>query len=120
MPLYPPEDDPDAPSIATLMPSRAKRTLSRGLSPECEKLLGRIRKNNGKGVVRTHCRGMYVLPEMVGTTIGIHDGKNFVNVEIVPNMIGHALGEFAKTRKSVTHTGPGVGATRSSQHVALK
>ena len=120
MPLYPPEDDPDAPSIATLMPSRAKRTLSRGLSPECEKLLGRIRKNNGKGAVRTHCRGMYVLPEMVGTTIGIHDGKNFVNVEIVPNMIGHALGEFAKTRKLVTHTGPGVGATRSSQHVALK
>jgi small subunit ribosomal protein S19 len=119
MPLYPPDDDIDAPCIATLMPSRVKRTLARGLSPECEKLLERVRESNGK-VVKTHCRGMYVLPEMVGSTIGVHDGQNFVKVEIVPNMIGHALGEFAKTRKSVTHTGPGVGATRSSQHVALK
>ena len=119
MPLYPPDEDPEAPSIATLMPSRAKRTLARCLSPECEKLLERVRTSNGK-IVKTHCRGMYVLPEMVGTTIGVHDGQNFVKVEIVPNMIGHALGEFAKTRKSVTHTGPGVGATRSSQHVALK
>ena len=119
MPLYPPDDDIDAPCIATLMPSRVKRTLARGLSLECEKLLERVRESNGK-VVKTHCRGMYVLPGMVGSTIGVHDGQNFVKVEIVPNMIGHALGEFAKTRKSVTHTGPGVGATRSSQHVALK
>ena len=119
MPLYPPEDDPDATSIATLMPSRVKRSLARGLDPECEKLLERIRGSNGK-VVRTHCRGMYVLPEMGGSTIAVHDGQNFVKIEIAPQMIGHSLGEFAKTRKSVTHTGPGVGATRSSQHVALK
>ena len=42
------------------------------------------------------------------------------NSMIIPEMIGHALGEFAMTRSSVTHTGPGVGATRSSTHVALK
>ena len=125
LPLYPPEDDPDSACIATLMPARAKRSLSRGLSPECQKFLERVRSSYGiarsqRGVIRTHCRGMYVLPEMIGTTVGIHNGKNFVNVEIVPEMIGHALGEFASTRKSVTHTGPGVGATRSSQHVALK
>ena len=119
MPLYTPEADMEAPCIATLMPSRAKRSLSRGLSPECQKFLDRVRSNNGK-IVKTHCRGMYILPEMVGTTVGIHNGKDFVNVEIAPEMIGHALGEFAHTRKSVTHTGPGVGATRSSQHVALK
>ena len=119
LPLYPPEDDPDSACIATLMPARAKRSLSRGLSSECQKFLERVRLSNG-GVIRTHCRGMYVLPEMIGTTVGIHNGKNFVNIEIVPEMIGHALGEFASTRKSVTHTGPGVGATRSSQHVALK
>ena len=119
LPLYPPEDDPDSACIATLMPARAKRSLSRGLSAECQKFLERVRSSNG-GVIRTHCRGKYVLPEMIGTTVGIHNGKEFVNVEIVPEMIGHALGEFAGTRKSVTHTGPGVGATRSSQHVALK
>ncbi|MEC7756906.1 MAG: 30S ribosomal protein S19 [Candidatus Thermoplasmatota archaeon] len=119
IPLYPPEEDPDAVSIATLMPSRVKRSLARGLDEECEKLLDRIRNSNGK-TIRTHCRGMYILPEMVGSTIGVHDGQKFVNLEIIPPMIGHSLGEFAKTRKSVTHTGPGVGATRSSQHVALK
>jgi small subunit ribosomal protein S19 len=128
IPLYPwgngmdPENDdydPDALSIAGLMPSRVKRSLSRGLSLECEKLLERLRGSNGK-TVRTHCRGMYILPEMVGKTIGVHDGQKFVSLEITPPMIGHSLGEFAKTRKSVTHTGPGVGATRSSQHVALK
>ena len=123
IPLMPPEEDPDAVSIATLMPARVKRSIVRmeeGLNPDCEKLLSRIRSNNGGKVVNTHCRGMYVLPEMVGSTIGIHDGQKFVRVEIAPVMIGHSLGEFAKTRKSVTHTGPGVGATRSSQHVALK
>ena len=119
IPLYPPEENPDAVSIATLMPSRVKRSLARGLDEECEKLLDRIRNSNGK-TIRTHCRGMYILPEMVGSTVGVHDGQKFVNLEIIPPMIGHSLGEFAKTRKSVTHTGPGVGATRSSQHVALK
>lgn len=43
MPLYPPEDDQESPCIATLMPSRAKRSLARGLNPECEKLLIKIR-----------------------------------------------------------------------------
>ena len=120
MPLYPPEDDLSAICIATLMPSRAKRSLSRGLNLDCEKLLEKIRNNSSGKVIKTHSRRMYVLPEMVGTTIGIHNGKDFVNVEIIPEMIGHALGEFAMTRSSVTHTGPGVGATRSSTHVALK
>ena len=118
--LYPPEDDPEAPCIATLMPSRAKRSLSRGLSEEAEKFLDKVRANAGSKMVKTHCRSMYVLPEMVGSTIGIHNGRDFVRVDIIPEMIGHALGEFAPTRRSVTHTGPGVGATRSSKHVALK
>jgi len=120
LPLYPPEDEPDAPCIATLMPSRAKRSLSRGLSEESEKFLEKVRAYGGSRMVKTHCRSMYILPEMVGTTIGVHNGRDFVKIEVIPEMIGHALGEFAPTRRSVTHTGPGVGATRSSKHVALK
>ena len=73
LPLYPPEDNPDATCIATLMPSRAKRSLSRGLSEEEEKFLEKIRANGGSKMVKTHCRSMYVLPEMVGTTIGVHN-----------------------------------------------
>ena len=48
-------------------------------------------------MIKTHCRGMFVLPEMVGTTIGVHNGRDFVKVEVIPEMIGHALGEFAPT-----------------------
>ena len=107
LPLYPSEDNPEETYIASIMPSRARRSLQRGLSEEQEKLLEKIRANGGSKMIKTHCRSMYVLPEMVGTTIGVHNGRDFVKVEVIPEMIGHALGEFAPTRRSVTHTGPG-------------
>jgi small subunit ribosomal protein S19 len=56
----------------------------------------------------------------VGRRIAIYNGQHFVEIEIKPEMIGHYLGEFAVTRRGVTHSGPGVGATRSSKHVPLK
>ena len=118
MPLYPPDDDPDSLSIVALLPSRARRSYARGLSEDCEKLLDKFDKTTG--FIRTHCRGMYIVPSMVGRTVGVHDGRQFVKVDIQPEMIGHAMGEYAPTRKSVKHTGPGVGATHSSKHVALK
>ena len=90
-----------------------------GSNKEEEHFINRLRDNPGKAV-KTHCRSLYILPEMVGRTIGVHDGRSFKMVEILPEMLGHALGEYAPTRRSVTHTGPGVGATRSSKHVALK
>ena len=90
MPLYPPEEDPEALSIVALLPSRARRSYARGLSEECEKLLEKF--DNTSGVVRTHCRGMYIVPSMVGRTVGIHNGREFVKVDIQPEMIGHAMG----------------------------
>jgi small subunit ribosomal protein S19 len=63
---------------------------------------------------------MIVLPEMVGRTIRIHDGNEFQQITILPEMLGHYLGEFSLTRKNVKHTGPGVGATRSSKYMPLK
>ena len=90
-----------------------------GSNKEEVHFINRLRDNPGKAV-KTHCRSLYILPEMVGRTIGVHEGRSFKMVEILPEMLGHALGEYAPTRRSVTHTGPGVGATRSSKHVALK
>ena len=119
LPLWPPEDDPDALSVVSIMPARPRRSLRRGLTLDEEKFLSHLRENPGK-TVKTHCRSMFILPEMIGRTIGIHDGREFRIIEIAPEMLGHALGEYALTRRSVTHTGPGVGATRSSKHVALK
>jgi small subunit ribosomal protein S19 len=77
--------------------------------------------SEGKNVkIRTHCRDMIILPEMVGLTIHVHNGKDFVPVEITTEMIGHYLGEFAITNKKVVHGAPGLRATRSSMYVPLK
>jgi len=109
--------------LAELMPARIRRTLRRGLSLENKKLLEKIRKYRKMGikkVIRTHRRDLPVLPEMVGMKVAVHDGKDFVEIEIKPEMIGHYLGEFAMTNKIVRHGSPGKGATRSSKYVPLK
>ncbi len=109
--------------FAKLLPARQRRSLVRGLTPREKKLIERIRhvKAAGKdGPIRTHCREMIVLPDMVGLKLAIHNGKEFVMVEVKPEMIGHRLGEFSQTRRKVTHGMPGIGATRSSLYVPLK
>jgi small subunit ribosomal protein S19 len=109
-----------------LLPSRQRRSLLRGLSQEQRILLENIRKvkdamaQGQKTVVKTHVRDMVILPEMVGVTVLVHNGKDFVAVEIKPEMIGHYLGEFAITNKPVKHGTPGIGASRSSMYVPLK
>ncbi len=109
-----------------LLPSRQRRSLQRGLTPEQRILLEKLREakeaqKQGKEVnLKTHVRDLIILPEMVGIKIQIHYGKEFVNVEIKPEMIGHYLGEFAITNKPVRHGTPGIGASRSSMYVPLK
>lgn len=113
--------------VMELLPARQRRSLKRGFLPRQQKVLDKMRKLNKEGtkdgrpvVVRTHCRDMIVIPEMVGTTFGIYDGHNFVEVKITPEMLGHYFGEFAPTRQRVQHGDPGMGATRSSMFVPLK
>ena len=110
-----------------LLPSRQRRSLQRGLKPEQRTLLENMRKakeNQGQAqkatVLKTHARDMVVLPEMVGTTVLVHNGKEFTSMEIQPEMIGHFLGEFAVTNRPVKHGTPGIGASRSSMYVPLK
>ncbi|MBL6891220.1 MAG: 30S ribosomal protein S19 [Candidatus Poseidoniaceae archaeon] len=118
MDLWPSEES-ESQSVIELLPSRARRSIGRGLSLENEHFLERMRRTSNR-TVRTHRRDMPILPEFVGKRIAIYNGQNFVEIDIKPEMIGHYLGEFAITRRSVAHSGPGVGATRSSKHVALK
>ncbi|MEK6977940.1 MAG: 30S ribosomal protein S19 [Candidatus Hydrothermarchaeota archaeon] len=108
--------------LVGVLPARQRRSLQRGMTPSQKKLMEKIKKAN-KGIavnLRTHCRNMVVLPEMVGLTLGVHNGKEFKKVMIQPEMIGHYLGEFSLTRQKVTHGAPGMGATRSSLYVPLK
>jgi len=104
--------------LLPLMPARARRKFDRGLSREHEKLLADLR--SGDGAIRTHLRDMIIMPEMVGRTIEIHNGKEFQKVEIHPEAVFHYLGEFALTRRRVSHGSAGIGATRSSKYVPLK
>ena len=115
--------------LSDLFPARQRRSLKRGFTPQQLKLLLKIRKirkklESGKlkkpPVIRTHVRDMIVLPEMVGFTIAVYNGKEFIPVKIVPEMIGHYLGEFSPTTKIVQHGEPGLKATRSSLHIASK
>lgn len=105
--------------FAKLCKSRERRALKRGLTPVEKKLLLRIRKNPKK-FHRTRARGMVITPELLGVKLGIHNGKEYVPLEIVPEHLGHRLGEFVPTRKLVKHSAPGFGATRSSKYVPLK
>ena len=109
-----------------LLPSRQRRSLQRGLTPEQRVLLEKLRvtkeqQKQGKDTnLKTHVRDLIILPEMVGAKIAVHNGKEFVAMEIKPDMIGHYLGEFAITNKPVRHGTPGIGASRSSMYVPLK
>jgi small subunit ribosomal protein S19 len=81
------------------------------------KLMAKVQKvqaSGQKAVIRTWSRRSTVLPEMVGLTIAIHDGRRHVPVFITENMVGHKLGEFALTRTFRGHTG------RSAQVSAVR
>ena len=73
-----------------------------------------------KDNVKTHCRDLIILPKIVGRKIRIHNGKGFEMVQIEPEMIGLRLGDLSLTRRSVAHSSPGVGATKSSSNVSVK
>jgi small subunit ribosomal protein S19 len=103
-----------------LLPSRQRRTLDRGLTKIQNKLLTDIENTPEDKPIRTHCRDMVILPSFIDHQIHVHNGKEFQRVDITAEMVGHYLGEFALTRKKVSHTGPGVGATRSSKFMPLK
>ncbi|PIN86501.1 30S ribosomal protein S19 [Candidatus Woesearchaeota archaeon CG10_big_fil_rev_8_21_14_0_10_44_13] len=101
-----------------LLPSRQRRSLTRGLPDQHKKVLAKVKKKDPN--LKTQCRDMVILPEMVNSIIKIYNGKEFVLVSIAPHMIGHYLGEFAFTRKGVKHSAPGIGATRSSASVSVR
>lgn len=82
------------------------RSLKKGpfADPKLLKKISKLRHGD-KTVIKTWSRASTITPEMVGFTIGIHNGKEHVPVFIVENMVGHKLGEFAPTRKFNRHGG---------------
>jgi small subunit ribosomal protein S19 len=103
--------------FAQLLDARKRRSLMRGLTHQESSLIEKLEK---KDSVKTHARQAIVLPSMVEKTIRVHNGKEFVAITIVPEMIGMRLGELVGSRKMVTHHAPGVGATRSSANISVR
>lgn len=107
--------------FSKLLNARQRRSLLRGMTKQQKKLLEEVRRYRGKDVViKTHARDMIITPELVGSKIGIHNGHEYKVITIEEAMLGHYLGEFSLTRKTVKHSAPGLGATRGSKFVPLK
>jgi len=106
-----------------LFPARMRRSLTRGINDNKRKLIGEIKaakEGKLKTPINTHLRDLIILPYMIGTTVNVYSGKEFVPVTITSEMVSHYLGEYVITNKRVSHGAPGVGASRSSLYVPLK
>ena len=72
-----------------------------------QKLLKKLEglKSGDQTVIKTWSRAATISPEMVGFTFGVHNGKEFISVQVVEDMVGHKLGEFSATTKFIRHGG---------------
>jgi len=101
--------------------------MTRGLKRKPMALIKKLRKAKKEcaaldkpKAVKTHLRDMIVVPEMIGSVVKVYNGKEFMQVEIKPEMVGHYLGEFAISYQPVKHGRPGIGSTNSSRFIPLK
>jgi small subunit ribosomal protein S19 len=109
--------------LLKLFPARIRRSLTRGINDNKRKLIGEIKaakEGKLKTPINTHLRDLIILPFMIGTTVNVYSGKEFVPVTITSEMVSHYLGEYVITNKRVNHGAPGVGSSRSSLYVPLK
>jgi len=110
----------DIREFAKYLNSRQRRTVLREFQ-KIEDFVNRAKEKIEKGKkIRTHLRDLVIVPEMVGMTIGIYNGQNFIQIEIIKEMLGHKFGEFSPTRNKVNHGNAGVGATKGSKHKSKK
>lgn len=112
--------------LMDLISSRARRRMTRGLKRKPLALIKRLRQAKKEAApgekprgIKTHLRDMIIVPEMIGSIIGIYNGKMFCGVEMRPEMIGMYLGEFAITYKPVRHGRPGVSAAHQTRFIPL-
>jgi len=109
--------------LFTILNSRQRRSLKRGLSDNKKKLIAEIKlaaQGKSKNQIKTHQRDIIILPYMIGVTVNVYSGKEFTPITLSAEMIGHYIGEYVITNKRVSHGAPGVGASRSSLYVPLK
>lgn len=102
--------------FAKIVPSRLRRNLLRNDSNPFYQKFEKNEKVDKN--IRTHRRDLVVTPKMVGKTINVYNGKEFLPVTVTEEMLGHYLGEFSLTRKRLKHGKAGIGATKSSTAIS--
>tara|TARA_Y100000034_G_scaffold111592_1_gene144790 strand:+ start:371 stop:781 length:411 start_codon:yes stop_codon:yes gene_type:complete len=110
----------DIREFAKLLKSNEKRTALRQTDEIQRFVLKCKKKTEKKKQIKTHSRYLVIIPQMVGYTVMVYNGKIFVPVQIIGEMLGHRLGEFSVTRTKVKHGAAGVGATRGSASMSVK
>jgi small subunit ribosomal protein S19 len=105
-----------------MVPSRQRRSLKRQgmVYKELQEKVERIRKKDSAKVIRTDTREAVILPSWLGLRFAVHNGKEFKDIKILPEMIGHRLGEYVFSTKRVQHSAPGIRATRGSKFLSVK
>ncbi len=110
----------DTREFAKLLPSKPRRFVLRNFQ-EIEKFVSRCKtKESKKKKIKTHKRDITIVPQLIGMNLQVYNGRDFVALEVVGEMLGHVLGEFAPTRARIQHSKAGVGATKGSKHKSKK
>ena len=93
------------------------RSIKKGpyVHPKLAKKIDAARRSSSKTVIRTWSRASVIMPDMLGLTIAVHDGRRHVPLFITENMVGHKLGEFAPTRTFRGHISRSERTTRVRQ-----
>jgi small subunit ribosomal protein S19 len=105
----------DVREFAKLLTSRQRRTVLRQFQ-KIEDFVNRAKVKLSKNKqIRTHQRNLIIVPQMIGMRIQVYNGKEFLPVDVVGEMLGHFFGEFSLTRAKVKHGAAGIGSTKGSK-----
>ena len=107
-----------------LLTARKRRTIKRQQSKPTHVVKALMKTVRATAAahkpVKTKVGEAIITPEFVGRVFMVYNGKMFERMDIKPEMLGHTLGEFSRTRKPIKHSGPGIGATRGTKFISVK
>jgi len=110
----------DVREFAKFLKSRQRRAVLRQFQ-KIDKFITKSKEKIAKNKkIKTHQRDLIIVPKMIGMKIQIHNGKGFVPIDVIGEMLGHRFGEFAPTRAKIKHGKSGIGATKSTKGKAKK
>ena len=105
-----------------MLKSRQRRSVKRNALKYrmLKESIAELKKSGADKPIKTHVREAVILPSWLGVKINVYTGKEFQQLTISANMLGHRLGEYAYSTKRVVHSSPGIRATKGSKFTEVK